>query len=58
MGFSAHPLYGGGARVVAALEDGTRVELPVGELNVAEADETATRLEARLRDGTVEGRYR
>ena len=54
--YSVDAIYGGGARVIAALEDGRDVELPLGDLTVAEAEETADRLEEQLRPR--EGRYR
>lgn len=57
--FSSEAFYGGGARVIAALEDGRDVALPLGDLTVAEAEETAESLRARLREQEVrDGRYR
>lgn len=53
--FAIHALHGGGARVVATLDDATEVELPLPEMTVAEADAMREQLSAEL---SVEARYR
>jgi hypothetical protein len=48
LGFAVRALRGGGARVDAALDDDTRVELPLAPMNVVEAEEVCAELTQQL----------